>query len=151
VEWNALAALGAAQREIEVALVEDVVTDYCKQLGTVPPKPREDGIYVLHFDNKYEVEFRPAGRDQVMLRAGLPPLKRDAGRADALRRLMRINLALSDRKHSTLTLDEAHDTPFLYDILNGGPADMASNARLVIRFVNEVAAFHAALDRSRQA
>jgi hypothetical protein len=129
-----------------VELIDEVVGGYCARVGTGAPKPRDDGSYVLQFDGKYEVEFSPAGRDRLLLRANLPSLKQDRSRLDVLRRLLRINLALSGRKHSTLSLDRAHDIPFLYDVLVVGAADVAASPRLVTRFVNEVAAFNKALE-----
>jgi hypothetical protein len=126
--------------------VDEVVSTYCAKAGAGTPKPRDDGSYVLQFDGKFEIQFDPAGRDRLLLRANLPSLKNDRLRRDTLRRLLRINLALSGRKHSTLSLDREHDQPFLYDVLDVPAAEVAASARLVTRFVNEVAAFHKALE-----
>jgi hypothetical protein len=126
--------------------VDEVVGVYCAKAGATPPPPRDDGSYLLQFDGKYEVQFSPAGRDRLMVRANLPGLKNDRLRQDTLRRMLRINLALSGRKHSTLSLDRAHDMPFLYDVLEVPAAEVAASPRLVTRFVNEVAAFHKALE-----
>jgi hypothetical protein len=133
-----------------VALVDDVVADYCKRVGAVPPKARDDGSYVLQFEDKYDIELSSSARDQVLLRSNLPKLTRDDRRTESLRRLMRINLALSERKRSSLTLDAATDTPFLYDMVAVTAGDMAASARSITGFVNEVAAFDAVLTRSRQ-
>src|SRR6476469_958113 len=121
--------------------VEEVVAGYCKRLGAKPPAPRDDGAYVLRFENKYEVEVRPEGRDRLLLRAVLPRLKRDRDRQETLHRRMRINLLLGHRKRATLTLDREADTPFLYDLLDVSSADIASNFGAITGFVNEVAAF----------
>jgi hypothetical protein len=126
---------------------EEVVAGYCKRIGARPPAPRDDGAYVLRFADKIEIQVSPEGRDRVLLRADLPPLKRDRERQDRLHRLMRINLLLSARKHSTLTLDNAADTPFLYDVLTVAGADLDASVRAITAFVNEVAAFHKALER----
>jgi hypothetical protein len=127
--------------------VDEVVGAYCARAGTGAPAPREDGSYVLKFDGKYEIQFSPAGNDQLLLRADLPGLKDGRSRQDDLRRLLRINLALSGRKHSTLSLDRAQSMPFLYDVLEVTAAEVATSPRLVTRFINEVAAFHKALER----
>lgn len=111
------------------------------------PAAREDGSYVLKFDGKYEILFCPVGSDRLLLRADLPGLKDDRSRQDALRRMLRINLALSGRKNSTLSLDRAQGTPFLYDLLEVTAAEVPASPRLVTGFVNEVAAFHKALER----
>jgi hypothetical protein len=128
--------------------VEEVVAAYCKRLRAPPPRPRDDGSYVLRFENKYEVLVTPEGRDRMLLRSDLPPLKRDRDRRDTVERLMRINLLLSGRKRSTLTLDTAADTPFLYDLVNVDTVDPDANFRAITAFVNEVAAFHKALART---
>jgi hypothetical protein len=107
---------------------------------------RDDGAYVLHFDGKYEVQMRPEGRNGLLLRHDLPALKKDRSRNDTLQRMMRINLLLAGRKHSTLTLDNAGETPFLYDLVTV-EGDVSSGFRSITGFVNEVAAFHKALDR----
>lgn len=127
--------------------VDDVVGAYCARAGTSTPAAGEDGSYVLKFDGKYEIQLSPAGNDRLLLRADLPGLEDDRSRQDALRRLLRINLALSGRKNSTLSLDRAHGTPFLYDLLQVTAAEVPTSPRLVTRFVNEVAAFHKALER----
>jgi hypothetical protein len=126
--------------------VDEVIGFYCARLGSGAPKPRDDGSYVLQFDGKHEIEFSSGGRDKLLLRAPLPSLRHDRFRRDTLRRLLRINLFLSGRKHSTLSLDRALDQPFLYDLLDVPAAEVASSPRLVTRFVNEVAAFHKALE-----
>lgn len=128
----------------------EVMAGYCKRLGTRPPQPRGDGAYVLRFEDKYEIQLSPGpeGRDRVLLRADLPPLARDRERRDRIERLMRINLLLSGRKQSTLSLDDAVDTPFLYDLVAVDTADADSSYRSITAFVNEVAAFHKALERS---
>jgi|RhiMethySRZTD1v2_1073278.scaffolds.fasta_scaffold1426339_2 hypothetical protein len=128
--------------------VEEVVAAYCKRLRAPTPKPRDDGSYLLRFENKFEVMVTPEGRDRMMLRSDLPRLTRGRDRHDTVERLMRINLLLSGRKRSTLTLDEAADTPFLYDLVTVDTADPDSNHRSITAFVNEVAAFHKALERS---
>jgi len=127
--------------------LEEVVTGYCKRRGAPAPAPREDGSYVLVFENKYEIRFSPDGRDRMLLRADLPPLKRDRDRRDAVERLMRINLLLAGRKRSTLSLDDAVDTPFLYDLVPVEQVDPDSSYRSITGFVNEVAAFYKALER----
>jgi hypothetical protein len=130
-----------------MTLVKDFVEGFCKRAKAPPPAPRADGIYILHFDGKYTVEVRAHGDDHVMLVSGLPPLKPGTQREEQLTQLMRINLALSDRKRATLALETGGDTPLLYDMLARDAADMASGFRAVTGFVNEVAAFHAALER----
>jgi hypothetical protein len=127
--------------------VDEVVSAYCARSGASAPAPRDDGSYVLTFDGKYAIQFTPAGSDQLLLRADLPGLKDDRSRHDDLRRLLRINLALSGRKNSTLSLDRAQGTPFLYDVLKVTAAEVSASPRLVTRFINEVAAFHKALER----
>jgi len=127
---------------------DEVVTGYCKRHGAPLPAPREDGAYVLVFDHKYEVQVRPEGRDRMLLRADLPPLGRGRDRRDTVERLMRINLLLSARKRSTLSIDPAADTPFLYDLVAVETADVDSNFRSITGFVNEVAAFYKALERT---
>jgi hypothetical protein len=129
-------------------LLEEVVTGYCRRRGAPPPPPREDGSYVLVFENKYEVRFSPEGRDRMLLRADLPRLKRDRDRRDAVERLMRINLLLTGRKHSTLSIDGMADTPFLYDLVPMPAADSDTSYRSITGFVNEVAAFYKALERT---
>lgn len=128
--------------------IEEVVAAYCKRFRATPPRPRDDGSYVLRFENKYEVTVTPEGRDRMMLRSDLPRLTRGRDRHDTVERLMRINLLLVGRKHSTLTLDNAGDTPFLYDLVTVDTVDPDSNYRSITVFVNEVAAFHRALERS---
>jgi hypothetical protein len=127
--------------------LDEVVTGYCKRRGAPPPAPREDGGYVLRFENKYEVVVCPDGRDRMLLRSDLPRLKRDRDRRDTVERLMRINLLLAGRKHSTLALDGT-DTPFLYDLMSVETADPDSTYRSITGFVNEVAAFYKALERT---
>jgi hypothetical protein len=128
--------------------LEEVVTGYCKRLGAPVPAPRDDGGYVLRFDNKYDVLVTPDGRDRMLLRSGLPRLKRDRDRRDTVERLMRINLLLAGRKRSTLSLDDSDDTPFLYDLVSVDTADTDSTYRSITGFVNEVAAFLKALERT---
>jgi hypothetical protein len=126
--------------------VDEVVEGYCRRIGAAAPARGEDGAYVLRFQDKVQIRLSSEGRDRLLLRADLPRLKRDRERHDALQRLMRINLLLSARKRSTLTLDKA-DTPFLYDVLTVGAAELDSSYRSITIFVNEVSAFHKALDR----
>jgi Tir chaperone protein (CesT) family len=132
-----------------MTLLEEVIADYCRRQGVTVPVPEGDGVYTLCFDDKYNVELQASGRDQILLRANLGALKDDAGRKDALRRLLHINLALSERKRSTLSLDSARNMPFLYDLLAVSLSDLPSSERAITGFVNEVAAFHTALERSR--
>ena len=127
--------------------LEELVTGYCKRRGAPPPPAREDGSYVLVFENKYEVRLSPEGRDRMLLRADLPRLKRDRDRRDTVERLMRINLLLTGRKHSTLALDNTIDTPFLYDLVPVETVNPDSSYRSITGFVNEVAAFYKALER----
>jgi hypothetical protein len=127
--------------------LEELVTGYCRRRGA-PPPPREDGSYVLVFENKYEVRLSPDGRDRMLLRADLPRLKRDRDRRDTVERLMRINLLLTGRKQSTLSLDNTIDTPFLYDLVPVETVDPDSSYRSITGFVNEVAAFYKALERT---
>ena len=127
--------------------LEEVVTGYCKRHGAPAPAPRDDGGYVLRFDNKYDVLVTPDGRDRMLLRADLPRLKRDRERRDTIERMMRINLLLAGRKHSTLSVDQ-DDTPFLYDLVSVDTADTDSAFRSITGFVNEVAAFLKALERT---
>lgn len=128
--------------------LEELVVGYCRRRGAPPPPPREDGSYVLMFENKYEVRLSPGGRDRMLLRADLPRLKRDRDRRDTVERLMRINLLLAGRKHSTLSLDNTLDTPFLYDVVAVETVDPDSSYRSITGFVNEVAAFYKALERA---
>jgi hypothetical protein len=128
--------------------VEEVVVGYCRRVGAKPPPPDADGGFVLRFQDRIEVRLSGDGRDRLLLRADLPQLTRDRGRRDALQRLMRVNLLLSGRKRATLTLDNAAETPFLYTLLSVGPADVDSSHRSITTFVNEVAAFYKALNRS---
>jgi hypothetical protein len=128
--------------------LEEVVTGYCKRHGAPAPAPRDDGSYVLRFDNKYDVLVTPEGRDRMLLRSDLPRLKRDRERRNTVERLMRINLLLAGRKHSTLSLDDTDDTPFLYDLVSVETADTDSTYRSITGFVNEVAAFLKALERT---
>ena len=128
--------------------LEELVTGYCRRRGAPPPPPREDGSYVLVFENKYEVRLSPDGRDRMLLRADLPRLKRDRDRRDTVERLMRINLLLTGRKQSTLSLDNTIDTPFLYDLVPVETVDPDSSYRSITGFVNEVAAFYKALERT---
>jgi hypothetical protein len=127
--------------------VDEVVAGYCRRIGATPPEPGQDGAYVLRFEQRVAIRLSGEGRDRVLLRADLPPLKRDRNRLETLQRLMRVNLLLTGRKRATLTLDNAADTPFLYDVLTVGPAEVDSSHRLITTFVNEVTAFHKALDR----
>jgi hypothetical protein len=128
--------------------VEEVVVGYCRRVGAKPPPPDANGGFVLRFQDRIEVRLSGDGRDRLLLRADLPQLTRDRGRRDALQRLMRVNLLLSGRKRATLTLDNAVETPFLYTRLSVGPTDVDSSYRSITTFVNEVAAFHKALNRS---
>src|SRR5437868_6513898 len=111
--------------------VGQVVTAYCQRLGGHPPAPREDGSYVLQFDGKYDVQFSAERRDRVLLRANLPQLTKDRYRQDTLRRLLRVNLVLSARKHATLSLDSPSDVPFLYDLVDVGGADLAPSLQAI--------------------
>ena len=126
--------------------VDEIVEGYCRRIGATAPPRGEDGAYVLRFQDKIQIRLSGDGRDRLLLRADLPHLKRDRARRDDLQRLMRVNLLLAARKRSTLTLDNA-DTPFLYDVLTVGAADLDASYRSITIFVNEVSAFHKALDR----
>ncbi len=125
--------------------VQEFVAHYCKRAGIEPPEAEADGTYVLRFDTKYAVHFGSDGRSGLVLRHNFKPLERDRTRQEAMQRLLRINLALAGRKRSTLTLDSESGTPFLYDIV-GLDTDEGVGFKTVTSFVNEVAAFHKALD-----
>jgi hypothetical protein len=128
--------------------VDQVVEGYCRRVGAKLPQPEADGGFVLRFERGIEVRLNGSGRDNLLLRAALPPLKRDRGRRDALQRLMQANLLLTGRKHATLSFDNAAETPFLYDVVTVGPAEIESSHRSITAFVNEVAAFRKALEHS---
>ncbi len=127
--------------------VETFVARYCERAGIEAPAAETDGTYVLRFDGKYTVHFGSDGRAGLLLRHDLKPLERDHTRQEAMQRLLRINLALAGRKRSTLTIDSAAGKPFLYDIIAINAADESVGFKTVTGFVNEIAAFHKALDR----
>lgn len=126
--------------------VQEFVARYCKRAGIEPPPAAADGTYVLRFDAKYAVHFGSDGRGGLVLRHDFKPLEHDRRRQEAMQRLMRINLALAGRKRSTLTIDSASGKPFLYDVLALDTTDESSGFKTVTSFVNEIAAFHKALD-----
>ena len=127
--------------------VEEFVAGYCEQAGIKSPPAETDGTYVLRFDGKYAVQFGSDGRDSLLMRHDFKPLESDRPRQEALQRLLRINLALAGRKGSTLTIDSASGKPFLYDLIPADTADESARFKKVTSFVNEIAAFHKALDR----
>lgn len=127
--------------------VEAFVARYCEQAGIEAPAAEADGTYVLRFDGKYPVHFGSDGRSGLLLRHDFKPLERDRTRQEAMQRLLRINLALAGRKRSTLTIDSAAAKPFLYDVVALDTADESIAFKKVTGFVNEIAAFHKALDR----
>ena len=132
-----------------MAAGEDIVLGYCKQAGLAAPPPRADGTYVLYVDDEFELQLTPQDRNRLRLRSDLPVLEGGPDRQSKLARLLRINLALSNRKRSSLALDDGGDTPFLYDVLTVDPADFAPSFKSISTFANEVVAFHRALERAR--
>jgi hypothetical protein len=127
--------------------VEEFVAGYCEQAGIKSPAAEADGTYLLRFDGKYAVQFGSDGRNSLLLRHDFKPLDRDRTRQEAMQRLLRINLALAGRKRSTLTIDSASGKPFLYDLIPADSADESAGFKKITGFVNEIAAFHKALDR----
>jgi len=126
-----------------------LVTAYCTRAGVTAPDPKEDGSYALRFENVGMIELSSSGdRDAVMLRAAFPVAQQQDQRSEALRWLMRVNLILAGRKRATLTIDAATDTPFLYDVQTIDPANLAAGHRMIVTFVNELAAFRSLLTRA---
>ena len=128
------------------AKVDEFMTGYCKLARVEPPTAEADGAYVLRFDGKYAVRFGSDHRNRLLLRHDFAQLRDEPARREALERLLRINLFLSGRKRSTLSLDQPSSTPFLYEVVALDETDATEGFKTVTAFVNEVAAFHRALD-----
>jgi hypothetical protein len=128
--------------------VQTLVTAYCRRSHAAPPAPRANGSYVLHLEGAGDIEIA-AGEapETIMLRATFRSLQQESDRQDALRWLMHCNLILAGRKHATLTLDEATDSPFLYDLRKVDRGETAANQHSIVTFANEVAAFRKLLER----
>ena len=125
---------------------QQFMTGYCKRVGVEAPAADTDGSYVLRFDGRYQVRFGADHRNQLLLRHDFAQLGDETARREALEKLLRVNLLLSGRKRSTLSLDQASRTPFLYDVVTLDEAEGAEGFKSVTAFVNEVAAFRRARD-----
>lgn len=125
--------------------ISDFVNGYRVRAGVAAiPKGAAKSLV---FDDRYVLDFDLVGRNTVVMTTPLLERGSDAEFEQKLRIVMNVGLALSSRTQGSLTIDAARDAVMLYDTVRteGSFDERCFNA--VDRFVNEVAAFHVALDR----
>jgi len=125
--------------------ISDFVNGYRASAG-IPPVP-EGAATSLVFDDRFIVDFNLVGRNTVVITAPLLACEQDAEFQQKLRIVMNVALALSSRTRGSLTIDEARDAVIFYDTVRAEGRFDERCVDAVNRFVNEVATFHAALDR----
>lgn len=128
-----------------MAEIGDFVNGYRASAG-IPPV-MNGAATSLVFDDRYVVDFDLLGRSTVVMTTPLLARGSDAEFAAKLRIVMNLGLALSSRTQGSLTIDEGRGAVILYDTIRTEGSCDERCVDAVNRFVNEVAAFHAALDR----
>lgn len=125
--------------------ISNFVNGYRARAGIAPtPKGAAESLV---FDDRYILDFDLVGRDTVVMTTPLLARGSDAEFEQKLRIVMNVGLALASRTQGSLTIDEARDAVILYDTVRTEGSFDERCFDAVDRFVNEVAAFHVALDR----
>ena len=124
---------------------EQAIVDYCRHMGLEAPSSGEAGGYVMYFDDAIKMTLTPDGRNRVLCESTLAPLENGNDRQAALTRLLGVNLALMAEQRACLSLEDAGDTPFLFEQVDVEPGKQEKFNDQIDDFVNQIERFKSKL------
>lgn len=121
--------------------VTTLMKDFARHMGLGAWETEEDGHYLLDCDH-VQLQFLPESRHQVLLKVALAVLPEDSVEKDeALRHMLRFNMARMNKSLACLTLDGETNRPVLFQRFDSRHTTVESMEELVGDFVDEVSYF----------
>lgn len=124
--------------------VTRLMKDFARHMGLGAWEAEEDGSYLLDCEHVALI-FVPESRHQVLLKASFDALPEDEVEADeALRDMLRFNMARMNNTQACLTLDLEANRPLLFQRFDSRHTDVEQMEDIVSDFVDEVTLFQEA-------